>query len=506
MQKRREQRWVSHNKVLVGSGDSNGSKKPHARNPNFDSEETRLLITLWGDPLVQRTLITIHKKHPVIAKIAEKMRAHGYNRSTEEINTRIKNLKCLYNRIKKDLDSGLLNEPSWKHYNAMDEILSRPVFGNKNVCTTSSNVTTPTSLYSNKIVISPSFSSTSDGEQQMFEVKQENISDDEDNCGESSMDYEGNELRPEDLLKVVEVDNESDVEIKEEPLEVPAIFETKNEAKTDADSSTDTSKKSETSQINIAASISRNIINYQNDSSLSILSVHGNNSSTAPSPVSPSTNSSIGSKISLVPTNLLLKSQTGFKSPPPLVTPTSTITTNAQSSSQSIPMKVVFVNAYKGNPNAQQNATNQQLITLSKSQAQLVQNSSPTFVTSKIINQAQPTKVQLVSQLCNDTTNSPASSISPNNIAKVSAATSSHSHRRESSEKKLKSSKSLLGSNKLPVIRNLLTNIVEIENQRLELERQRFEYEKNVGNELLSLLKSFIGNTNKKNQPSDKSN
>lgn len=218
MQKRREQRWVSHNKVLIGNGDGNGSKKTHARNPNFDSEETKLLIQLWGDPQVQRTLITIHKKHPVIAKIAEKMRSYGYNRSTEEINTRIKNLKCLYNRIKKDLESGLLNEPSWKHYRAMDEILSRPVFGNKNVPTSINN--------SDKIVISPPFSNA-DGTDE-FQVKEEEMSDDEDiETGENSMDYEGSELRPEDLLSVVEVDNDSDVEIKEEPLDISTIIETK---------------------------------------------------------------------------------------------------------------------------------------------------------------------------------------------------------------------------------------------------------------------------------------
>jgi hypothetical protein len=51
MQKRKDtgqQKWVSHNKVLIGSGDGGGNKKPHARNPNFDSEETKLLIQLWG--------------------------------------------------------------------------------------------------------------------------------------------------------------------------------------------------------------------------------------------------------------------------------------------------------------------------------------------------------------------------------------------------------------------------------------------------------------------------
>lgn len=47
------------------------------------------------------------------------------------------------------------------------------------------------------------------------------------------------------------------------------------------------------------------------------------------------------------------------------------------------------------------------------------------------------------------------------------------------------------------VIRNLLTNIVEIENQRLEIEKQRFEYEKTVGNELLSMLRTFVGSQTK---------
>ena len=213
MQKRRPVQWVSHNKVLVGSGDG-GSKKPHARNPNFDSEETKLLIQLWGDPQVQRTLITIHKKHPVIAKIAERMRAHGYNRSTEEINTRIKNLKCLYNRIKKDLDSGLLNEPSWKHYAAMDEILSRPVFGNSNKVPGM-----------NKIVISPMPTSTNSSPPPLegpfssspFHVKEEDLSDED--ADDESMDFEGSELRPEDLLNVID-EEQNGIHVKDEPMEI----------------------------------------------------------------------------------------------------------------------------------------------------------------------------------------------------------------------------------------------------------------------------------------------
>lgn len=124
--RRKSELWTSNNKVLTG-----GSKKPHSRNPNFETEETKLLIQLWGDPKLQKTLITTHKKHPVIMKLADKMRELGYHRSAEEINTRIKNLKCFYNRIKKDIEMGIIKSTTWKHYQAMDEIISRPIFGNR---------------------------------------------------------------------------------------------------------------------------------------------------------------------------------------------------------------------------------------------------------------------------------------------------------------------------------------------------------------------------------------
>ncbi|XP_052902786.1 uncharacterized protein LOC128310236 [Anopheles moucheti] len=119
--------WISTNKIL---NSSLCGRRINSRNPNFDYDETKLLIALWGDPVVQKTLITTHKKHPVIAELARKMRDHGYNRSTEEINTRIKNLKCFYNRIKKDMAAGIINQTTWRHYAEMDEIISRPVFGN----------------------------------------------------------------------------------------------------------------------------------------------------------------------------------------------------------------------------------------------------------------------------------------------------------------------------------------------------------------------------------------
>lgn len=194
--RRKCEMWISNNKVLIGGG----MKKPHARNPNFETEETKLLISLWGDPKVQKTLITTHKKHPVIAKLADSMREHGYHRSPEEINTRIKNLKCFYNRIKKDLEMGIVNEPTWKHYAAMDEILTRPIFGNR--------------------VQQPHLLNNSNSN---------NSSSNQLRNGDT--DSEPRDLRPEDLLSVEEdMDDDMDdlddsIVPKEEPIDIDDMEE-----------------------------------------------------------------------------------------------------------------------------------------------------------------------------------------------------------------------------------------------------------------------------------------
>lgn len=93
MAKRKCELWISNNKVLVGGGSS--SKKPHARNPNFETEETKLLIALWGDPIVQKTLITTHKKHPVIQKLAVSLLYELYELITREVSYMIIVYVCL---------------------------------------------------------------------------------------------------------------------------------------------------------------------------------------------------------------------------------------------------------------------------------------------------------------------------------------------------------------------------------------------------------------------------
>ena len=153
--------------------------------------------------------------------------------------------------------------------------------------------------------------------------------------------------------------------------------------------------------------MTKSIINYANDS-FSIASVVSGNQQPGPMqaiPVSPKTNQQANNKISLVPTKLLLKPNTGpnFKSTPTIVyssvqsttSVAGTVTTNAQSS---IPMKVVFVNALNNNANAQHGAQKTQQITINnKSLAQLQQQTqNSAFIANKIINTSQGQKVQFV--------------------------------------------------------------------------------------------------------------
>ncbi|XP_050311317.1 uncharacterized protein LOC126746935 [Anthonomus grandis grandis] len=101
---------------------------PKKRTTNFREDETKLLIQLWGSPTVQNKLYLTHRKAPVMRLIAFNMAKHGFRRTPDEIKTRIRNLKCLYHRIKKSMATGTglgTVDPDWPHYKAMDDILSR---------------------------------------------------------------------------------------------------------------------------------------------------------------------------------------------------------------------------------------------------------------------------------------------------------------------------------------------------------------------------------------------
>lgn len=230
-----------------------------------------------------------------------------------------------------------------------------------------------------------------------------------------------------------------------------------------------------------------NIINYANEANLSITSVSsGDLSSNSIQNLmristSPSIPTSSANKISLVPTNLLLKPQaqniTPNYKPPALVytsQPNTTLVNHSKTSS--IPMKVVFVNALNGQKINPQNST-----------LKTATFNSQTIGTSFNITTAQK-PVQTQARIL--PMSSPCSLITGESNSKPNA---------ESSQQK-----SQCKFCYLLILLNFLSNIfnftdgealmclLEIERRRIKLERERFEYEKRVGNEILSLLTSFI--------------
>uniref|UniRef100_A0A182MIR4 Myb/SANT-like DNA-binding domain-containing protein n=1 Tax=Anopheles culicifacies TaxID=139723 RepID=A0A182MIR4_9DIPT len=561
--------WVSTNKVLIGS--VGGLKKTHCRNPNFDCEETKLLISLWGDPQVQRTLITTHKKHPVIAKLAEKMREYGYNRSTEEINTRIKNLKCFYNRIKKDLETGVIKEPSWKHFQAMDEILTRPVFGGANaasryqatpVASGSGTGSANNAAGSGRITRPRLSAGSASGPElselnpEQIEVKLELISDEE------------KELRPEDLLK-----NAEQVELKEPNLLIPKDepmeededdpndpdFEDEGATETDDESSgmdeadeSDRStrlrrrtrrahkpkKSNPTSGGKVASTsattrgtVSTNtstaqpsvpgtikIINYSGGTNFKLSSVANvsNAAATASSTVSittlagkseatATTTTTAPSKISLVPTNFLLKPQTssiGFKQPiqlytkptvsiattkstPPGVQPIMSVSTSggaptSTAGTPGTPMKVFLVNTL-----SKDGTTSKQQLLTSAATKQLYSTSTGVSLqgTSHVSGLPQITiqPKQLLSATGTTTTlgrsiiQTSANTTTTTTVPTVRASTGS--------TPKLGGFKSLLNQ-----LVGLQRENLGITKTRLVAEKERFGNEKSVANSLLDAL------------------
>lgn len=98
------------------------------RTSNFREDETKLLIQLWGSPFIQNKLYLTHRKAPVMRILAANMQQRGFYRTPDEIKTRIRNLKCLYHRIKRTTTSGAgvgIVDPDWPHFKAMDAILSK---------------------------------------------------------------------------------------------------------------------------------------------------------------------------------------------------------------------------------------------------------------------------------------------------------------------------------------------------------------------------------------------
>ncbi|XP_026473804.1 probable serine/threonine-protein kinase DDB_G0267686 isoform X2 [Ctenocephalides felis] len=356
--------------------------KPHVRNPNFGDEETKCLISLWGNPTVQRTLITSHKKSPIINTLAVLMQQRGYYRSPDEINTRLKNLKCCYNRIKKDLDGGILNNSKWLHFKAMDAILGKR--WNKREVHKS---------YFNK-----------DKEAILGSPKEKDLLEDNN-------DYEGTELRPEDLL---EVEGPLDsVSIKEEDA-IEEDLPNLGYQPTSPDR-----KSIQYLPGNKAVSIIPQI------SSSDTLCAQSKDSASAS-----------GNRISVVPTNFLLKSNS--------------------------------------------------LYSQKKNEVSIIPAApEPTFPSNNVQNGTLPLQVLLLNGLQKQQYNN--NNNNNNNINSNSNNNNNKSDSKTCTQNIVDSDMSIL----LRQLIDIQSKALEIEKQKLDLKKQRLDYEQSIGSKLIMLIPLF---------------
>ncbi|XP_029713229.1 uncharacterized protein LOC115257587 [Aedes albopictus] len=494
--------WVSTNKLL---NSSLCAKRMNSRNPNFDYDETKLLISLWGDPQVQKTLITTHKKHPVIADLAQRMRERGYNRSTEEINTRIKNLKCFYNRIKKDMAAGIINQTTWKHYSEMDEIISRPVFGNAHRLHMMQQQKQQEEQEELKKQILEQ-----QEQMQRFPVKLEVMSDDDDST----------EIRAEDLL-TIDTNPPPDEEGSADTLQRDELnIKTDDHhdkasgggGEGDGDDEEDDDDDDDDSDFDV-----ENEFNDGLDEILSKARVSSkpssdtttkdrsspqvNNVPRIPTPAAPTMPASAPAatqgKISVVPTNLLLKPPTSSMSmsgpiqiytqptmslgAPTAMVPTSqtTITSAAQHAPGMAPMKLLLVNTVS------KDGTTKQILTPASEIPQMPQMRPAPML------QPKPSIIPIAPKP--PTVSIPAINVPQKSISVMPPMTAAPK------VAKPKPMNAVTGD-KSPGFKKMFSQLVAVQREnlavsraRLALEKERLEFEKQIGGPLVDVVRSLSG-------------
>lgn len=380
--------------------------------------------------MVQRTLITTHKKYPVIAKIAHSMREHGYNRTPEEINTRIKNLKCFYNRVKKDLEIGVISSPSWPHYEAMDEILSRPIFGNNARMNLNQPHTSSQSSQSPKDSVAHLVES---------EIKEEQFSDDE-----MHLSSNGDLLMPKN-----EPDDDQHGELLDSEMEEDEDFEEEYGPPLPKLQKISSPKYASLPQLDkiVSHSVEIKLLETPPSSGSTVISSTPTTTKAAGIAATPA-----NGKISLVPTNVLLKPQAQlkqvFKSQNGPTLPAQAVQTTTSQG-----MKVLLVNALSNGINSTTNMA----------------NTSQTVITTSSLPKLQPKPMPALQavQVQPPPADSPKISIVPTKPEPSKNST----------------------------LRHMMNNLIRLQNenltmqrQRLNIERQRLEYEKNIGGRVVDLL------------------
>ncbi|KAH6930082.1 hypothetical protein HPB50_009000 [Hyalomma asiaticum] len=76
------------------------------RSKNFSVAESDALITLWSDPETQKKFDSAYRHSVIWEMIANKLRMHGYERSSIDCKTKINNLKATYFKFRRIYSAG----------------------------------------------------------------------------------------------------------------------------------------------------------------------------------------------------------------------------------------------------------------------------------------------------------------------------------------------------------------------------------------------------------------
>ncbi|XP_074602719.1 uncharacterized protein LOC141856334 [Brevipalpus obovatus] len=86
----------------INTGGNNPIKGTIERGASWSFNETRLLLSLWGQDMVQRQLTNSKRTRHVWETIAKKIRDHGFERTPDQVRTRVFNMIAEYRRILKN--------------------------------------------------------------------------------------------------------------------------------------------------------------------------------------------------------------------------------------------------------------------------------------------------------------------------------------------------------------------------------------------------------------------
>ena len=85
-------------------------------------EETKLLIALWSEEVVQHELNTMHNKKLIWDKISQGMANGGYSRSAQQCRVKINNLKQKYLKICDGNRISGNQRQEWEMFKPMDRV------------------------------------------------------------------------------------------------------------------------------------------------------------------------------------------------------------------------------------------------------------------------------------------------------------------------------------------------------------------------------------------------